>query len=240
MDKVYLKVAVVHFFFSMIIRFGWSLALAFFFLFLSVFNEFFFPLFVAFLAFDIIASIIESIKLFFHIRRVKDREYPLAEDKDGEKKLYYDPENPRSIRGRMWEKELREKLNNDSSLEECVAAFEEMCEDIKDELAARQESGEESWEDESDLLFFEVGTFHLTGDGFSISLSRQYPDGEGEYFQLCMEMIFDPNKENYRLFESTNSDRVKGDFFEHVRASKAYAYGMAHHCREVKIFLTQC
>ena len=136
MDKVYIKVAVVHFFFCMIIRFGWSLALAFTFLFLSIFNDFFFPLFVAFVAFDIIASIIESFKLFFHMRRVKNREYPLAEKENGEPKLYYDPENPRSIRGRMWEKELREKVSNDSSLEACVAAFEEMCGDIKDELAS--------------------------------------------------------------------------------------------------------
>ena len=35
------------------------------------------------------------------------------------------------------------------------------------------------------------------------------------------------------------SDRVKGDFFEHVRASKSYKYGIAHQCREVKVYLTQ-
>ena len=197
MHKVYIKFAILQFFFFAILRFGWALILALIFLFLSTTSEFFFPLFVAFVAFNFIASVIETVKFMIRMKKAK-QEFPLPhekEEKDGEK-IYYDAENPRSIRGKMWEMELKKTLTNESTVEECVAAFETMCADIKERMEERRAAGQPAWEEDDDLLFFECGTFHLTSDGFSISLSRQYPDGEGEFFQLCLEMVFEPNREN--------------------------------------------
>ena len=242
MNKLYARFAIFHFAFCLIFKFGWALLLALVFLFLAAIDSIFLPLSLAFALFAVIAAAIEAGKLIHYMRKNKDDVAKTMKDIETNPEAYYDPDNPNCIRGRTWVMKLKEILHDGSSVEEVVAAFEDLCEDMKFDgiLTGRVTAG---LSDEEllarDLLMFECGTFHCIDNDFTIALTRQYPDGEGEFFQFRVEMHFEPNKENYKIFEHMNSDKVRGDFFDYIRGSKSYRYAEKHACRSVQIYLTQ-
>ena len=64
---------------------------------------------------------------------------------------------------------LKNNISENSTLEEIISVFKEMCRTPIEE----------------DLLLLEYGVYNFTGnDMFYFDLVRQYPDGEGEYYQL--------------------------------------------------------
>ena len=242
MQRLYAKFIVFHFIFCVIFKFGWALLLALLFLLLAAADSFFLPLSLAFLLFAIIASLIDAGKLVYYMNKSHGDRAHAINEKEADPESFYDADNPQSIRGRMWVSKFQEILNDESTVEEVVKAFEDLCEDMKFDgiLTGRVTAGLSEEELlERDLLMYECGTFRSINDDFTISLTRQYPDGEGEFFQFIVEMHFEPNKENFKIFEHMNSDKVRGDFFDHIRGSKSYRYAMKHACRKVKIYLTQ-
>ena len=242
MNKLYAKFFAFHFVFCVFFKFGWSLLLALLFLLISAADQFFLPLSLAFALFAVIAGLIESGKLIYYMSKNRSEHEQVQKVTEENAEKFYDAENPNCARGRIWVAKLKESLNDGSTVEEVVKAFEDLCEDMKTDgiLTGRVTAGlseEELFE--RDLLMFECGTFHIIDNDFTIALTRQYPDGEGEFFQFRVEMHFEPNKENFKIFEHMNSDRVRGDFFDYIRRSKSYKYAMAHTCRSVDIYLTQ-
>ena len=175
--------------------------------------------------FDFIASFIESVKVYIKMgSKNHSGIYSFDMDEEIEKTNEEIFEIPEALSGRICVGKLREQLSNESTVEECVKAFEKICEDPIDD---------------DEMLLFECGIYPWEGDYFSFSLTRQYPDGEDEFFQIKMELIFTADKENRKLFESVWDSRIKGEFFDYVRNSKAYRYAQENKSLKVRIYMTQ-
>lgn len=103
---------------------------------------------------------------------------------------------------------LKDKIKPGMMLPELVDIFEEMCRiPIQDDVQ----------------IFLETGAFDFTGETkFYFSLTRQYPNGEDEYFQLQMDVLFPLTDKNKHLNDTTWDSDVEGDFFRCVRSSRAY------------------
>ena len=108
-------------------------------------------------------------------------------------------------------KALRTEVGDRQKLSELVDAFEKMCQIPIDS--------------EEEMILFETGIFAFTGTPlFHVSLVRQFPNGEGEYYQLHLDMMYQPNEKN-RAFCSTvwSEDMDAGEnFFDFVRKTDDY------------------
>ena len=167
---------------------------------------------VACILFDLIVSTMETIKCF---RALKKSDHPVMQDLkkalDENVPEYGMDEftsNLHSTAGRVCEYFLKKRIDKDSNVTECVNAFESMC---KTEDSIRD-----------DMLLFESGIYETEGDTYIFSLTRQYPDGEGEYFQVYMRLKFEIKEEFKKLHESIWNEDMKVDFFQYVRESESY------------------
>lgn len=167
---------------------------------------------IALILFDLIVSAAETIRCF---RALKMSDHPVMQDLkkalDEDSPEYGMDEftsNLHSTAGRVCEYFLKKRIDKDSNVSECVNAFEEMC---KTEDSIKE-----------DMLLFESGIYETEGDTYIFSLTRQYPDGEGEYFQVYMRLKFEIKDEFKKLHESIWNEDMKTDFFEYVRTSESY------------------
>ena len=80
---------------------------------------------------------------------------------------------------------LKEKITDNSSLEEIIYEFERMC---KMPL-------------EEDMILFETGTFTSFSDVpmFQISLVRQFPNEDEEFYQMHVDVLYKSDDENKML-----------------------------------------
>lgn len=104
---------------------------------------------------------------------------------------------------------LRQSITDGMTLEQMIAAFEDMC--------------EISVGDPDDLLF-ETGTYDFTGEKqFYFSLVRQFqfldPD---EYVQLRLDVRYAPGSKTRFLRRATWNSQISGSFFDTVRGSREY------------------
>lgn len=120
---------------------------------------------------------------------------------------------------------LTEYIQPGMLLPELVNTFEEMC-----SMPLHEES----------QIFLETGAFDFTGEGiFYFSLTRQYPNGEDEYFQLQMDVIFPLTDKLKHLNDTTWDTDVEGDFFRCVRSSRAYLMLKDTAPVDVQVFLDE-
>jgi len=119
---------------------------------------------------------------------------------------------------------LKCNISTNISLDEIINTFEEMCKTPIEE----------------DLLLNEYGVYDFTGeDLFYYDLVRQYPDGEGEYFQLRVSIMFSPDEENRSLEDTLWSDDSDENFFDYIKKSDGYAYAKAHKFKSIDIRIDQ-
>ena len=119
---------------------------------------------------------------------------------------------------------LKNNISINKSLDEIINIFEEMC-----KIPIQE-----------DLLLNEYGVYDFTGeDMFYYDLVRQYPDGEDEYFQLRVSIMFSPDEENRSLEDTLWSDDSDENFFEHIKKSDGYAYAKAHEFKSIDIRIDQ-
>ena len=117
---------------------------------------------------------------------------------------------------------LRDNIEAESTVDEVIDVFSQMCDTHI----------------EDDLLLFEYGTFDFTGeDLFYFELVRQYPDGDGEYYQITVSLTFLPDEENAKLSGAHWSDLISGNFFDYIRGTDAYNYAKANSARSIDIFI---
>ena len=97
------------------------------------------------------------------------------------------------------------------SLDELITVFEEMCEiPIEEEYEK--------------MILFETGTYSFTGRPmFNFSMVRQYPNEEGEYYQLHLDIMFEPTSDNSLFQQATWSFEIEESIFDHIRQSKEYS-----------------
>ena len=119
---------------------------------------------------------------------------------------------------------LKSNISINKSLDEIINTFEEMCKTPIEE----------------DLLLSEYGVYDFTGeDLFYYDLVRQYPDGEDEYFQLRVSIMFSPDEENRFLQDTLWSDDSDENFFDYIKKSDGYAYAKAHEFKSIDIRIDQ-
>ncbi len=118
---------------------------------------------------------------------------------------------------------LKNNISANNTLDEIIDVFEEMC---KTPL--------------EDLLLNEYGVYDFTGeDLFYYDLVRQYPDGDGEYYQLRVSIMFSPDKENRDLEDTLWSDDTNESFFDYIRKSSGYDYAKNHKIKSIDIRIDQ-
>ena len=120
---------------------------------------------------------------------------------------------------------LRERIHDDMKLSEMI--------DVFDEMSKRSV-------DEDDMLLFETGIFSFSGPPmFSFSLVRQCPNEEEEFFQLHLEVQYEPKDKHEPLSGVVWNDEVDGDFFAFVKKSDAYAAIKDDTIAKINIFLDE-
>lgn len=119
---------------------------------------------------------------------------------------------------------LKSNISISNSLDEIINVFEEMCKTPIEE----------------DLLLNEYGVYDFTGENlFYYDLVRQYPDGEDEYYQLRVSIMFCPDVENCALEDTLWSDDSDEDFFIYIRNSEGYAYAKKQIIKSIDIKIDQ-
>ena len=120
---------------------------------------------------------------------------------------------------------LKEKITDNSLLEEIIYVFEQMC---KIQL-------------EEDMILFETGTFTSFSDVpmFQISLVRQFPNEDEEFYQIHVDIFYDSDDENKIFSESVWDEDLDEDIFAYIRKSKAFAYAKNNNYSKVKIWFEE-
>ena len=119
---------------------------------------------------------------------------------------------------------LKDNISTDNTANEIINVFEEMCKTpIKE-----------------DLLLLEYGVYDFTGEElFCFDLVRQYPDGEDEYYQLRVSLMFSPDEVNRHLADTLWSDDTNENFFDYIRRSSGYEYAKSHTVKSIDIRIDQ-
>ena len=119
---------------------------------------------------------------------------------------------------------LKCHISVDDNIDEIIAVFEEMCKTPIEE----------------DLLLNEYGMVEFAEEEvFFYDLVRQYPDGEEEYYQLRVSVMFSPDKENCDLEDTLWSDDTEESFFDYIRKSEGYDYAKSHKAKSIDIRIDQ-
>lgn len=103
---------------------------------------------------------------------------------------------------------VKGSVNDNSSLEEIVTAFEHACKmKINDDSA-----------------LFETGTFNFTGEEmFCFSLVKQFENEDDEYVQIHIDAIYAPTDENAKFSSAVWFDEPN-DIVLQITNSKAFQY----------------
>ena len=119
---------------------------------------------------------------------------------------------------------LQNNISTDNTVDEIINVFEDMCKTSTEE----------------DLLLNEYGVYDFTGEElFYYDLVRQHPDGEGEYYQLRVSLMFSPDEENRYLEDTLWSDDTNDNFFDYIRNSSGYDYAKNHNIKSIDMRIEQ-
>ena len=120
---------------------------------------------------------------------------------------------------------LRERITDKMSLEDMVAIFEDLCrEPIEDEM-----------------ILFEVGTFTNVSEKplFQLSLVRQVPNEDEEFYQVHLDIFYEASRENQIFSESTWDEDLEENIFDYIRNSEVFAYAKDQKYQAVRIYLEE-
>jgi len=107
---------------------------------------------------------------------------------------------------------LKENVADKKCLDELISAFEDMCK-VHIEAENKHEK----------MILFETGTFSFSGNPmFYMSLVRQYPNEEDEFYQLHLDIMYEPTSENSVYEQATWSFELEENIFEYIRSSEEY------------------
>ncbi|HIY01482.1 MAG TPA: hypothetical protein IAA26_06530 [Candidatus Blautia faecipullorum] len=104
-------------------------------------------------------------------------------------------------------KDLETKITEGMSLKEIVGVFEQMS----------QEPIEE------EMFLFETGTFDFTGEEmFYFSMVRQFPNEEDEYYQIHVNVLYEPSEKTSQFLTMVWDEDLDENFFDYIRTSEAF------------------
>ena len=121
-------------------------------------------------------------------------------------------------------KYLQNRISDKSSLEDIVDVFEDMCNIPINE----------------DMILFETGTYSFTGEPmFEFSLVRQFPNDDEEYYQIHIDVLYIPTKENMIFKQTTWNKDIEENIFDYIRKTPAFAYCRENVFSRVEIYLDE-
>ena len=120
---------------------------------------------------------------------------------------------------------LKDKITDKTPLEEIVDVFEQMC----------------SIPLEEDMILFETGTFTTFASEpvFEISLVRQFPNDDEEFYQIHVDILYKPTSENKMFSEATWNEDLSENIFDYIRKSEVFAYAKNKEYIKVEIYLDE-
>lgn len=124
---------------------------------------------------------------------------------------------------------LKTATQGKTSLSELVDEFERVCRIKIDGI-----------DECDDLIFCEIGTFTFDEKArFYFSLVRQFPNGDDEYYQLHLDVIYDITNDNKDLESCIWSDETEGNFFIEVRNLQEYIVLKNTGFKKIEIYLDE-
>lgn len=120
-------------------------------------------------------------------------------------------------------KYLKDNIVVGMSLADIVTAFEQMC----------QMPFEDS------MLLFETGTFSFDTRMFYFSLVRQYPGKDDEYYQLHVDVMYEPTDGNAAFSKSVWDIDLEENIFDYIRRSPAYFWAIENPICKIDIFMDE-
>ena len=120
---------------------------------------------------------------------------------------------------------LRERITDRMSLEDMVAIFEDLCRELIDD----------------EMILFESGTFTSISDKplFQLSLVRQAPNEDEEFYQVHLDIFYEASKDNQIFSEATWDEDIEENIFDYIRASDVFAYAKKQKYLAVNIYLDE-
>ena len=117
---------------------------------------------------------------------------------------------------------LKDKITDNASLGEIIDVFEQMCNIPLEE----------------DMILFETGTFTTSRNEsmFQISLVRQFPNEDEEFYQIHVDILYGSDQENKIFCGSVWEEDVDENIFEHIRNSEVFDYAKNKGYSEVRIW----
>ncbi len=119
---------------------------------------------------------------------------------------------------------LKDEITDKMSLENIVNVFEQMC----------------NIPIEKDMILFETGTFSFTGEPlFQISLVRQFPNNDDEFYQIHVDVLYKPTSENNVFSEATWNEDLNENIFDYIRKSQVFSYAKNKEYIKTEIYLDE-
>ncbi|MBE6996055.1 MAG: hypothetical protein E7429_04935 [Ruminococcaceae bacterium] len=120
-------------------------------------------------------------------------------------------------------KYLKENIVAGMPLADIVTVFEQMCQ----------------MPSEGSMLLFETGTFSFDTRMFHFSLVRQYPGKGEEYYQLHIDIMYEPTDENAVFSKSIWDIDLEENIFDYIRSSPAYFWANENPICKIDIFMDE-
>lgn len=121
-------------------------------------------------------------------------------------------------------KYLKETITDKMPITDIVNAFEQASQPMSDE----------------DMILFETGTFNFTGEKlFYFSLVKQFPGGDDEYYQVHIDILYEPDSKNKKFHSAIWNDDIDESIFDYIRNSKAFAYAKDNKYAKVEIYMDE-
>ena len=91
------------------------------------------------------------------------------------------------------------------------------------------------------MILFEVGTFTSISDKplFQLSLVRQAPNEDEEFYQVHLDIFYEACPENEIFHESIWDEDLEENIFDYIRASEVFAYAKEQEYQAIKIYMDQ-
>ena len=120
---------------------------------------------------------------------------------------------------------LKDRITDKMPLEDMVEIFEDLC----------------SVPIEDEMILFETGVYSAISNKplFQLSLVRQAPNEDEEFYQVHLDIFYEASQENEIFHESIWDEDLEENIFDYIRASEVFAYAKEQEYQTVKIYLEE-
>ena len=120
---------------------------------------------------------------------------------------------------------LKDRITDKMPLEDMVEIFEDLC----------------SVPIEDEMILFETGVYSAISNKplFQLSLVRQAPNEDEEFYQVHLDIFYEACQENEIFHESIWDEDIEENIFDYIRASEVFSYAKKQEYLAVNIYLDE-